>query len=288
MNKFRFSILSFCLLFVATMQAQEISYGFKAGLNFNWLIADSELTDDGMMLEEYTGKNGFHVGATFGWAITDLMGVRSEFLFSQKGYKRRYNGASFFLGSLEQPVNVTTGNRNMFLSVVNSYIDVPIIGYAKLTKWLEVHAGASVGILVNSTAIGGLTYTLDDGQEIQYDFDIRFGGDEVGDFDEAGNPETVFVNGEPFVVPRTVGAYYEYREDVGNYHNFLDIGLVGGFSLYLNKGLYIGVRANYGLSDVTSTRADYSYRNLDSDGNFITRDDNDYNLSVQTSVGFNF
>lgn len=68
--------LSIILLFVCcSLNAQDIGFGFRAGLNFNSIKGDSEMSG-GMDIEEYTNNSGFHVGATFTWAATELMGLR--------------------------------------------------------------------------------------------------------------------------------------------------------------------------------------------------------------------
>lgn len=294
MNNLRlFLLLSFTFV-ISTVDAQDIAYGFKAGLNFNRILADAEMSNTGAELESFSGKTGFHVGATFTWKATDLMGLRGELMFSQKGYKRRYEGPSYYTVTTDDGtvIDFNSGSRDIFISNANSYIDVPIMGYAKLFKWLEIHAGANIGLLISSTAIGDFRFngSTNNGTavEIAYDLDYKYGADGPGSFDAAAEPTIININNNPFTLPNTVGAYYESTSDEGNFHNFLDIGLVGGFSIYLNKGLYVAVRANYGLTDLTNNDADYSYLKRDADGNFITTKDKDRNFSIQTSVGFSF
>ena len=289
----------FSLLFILmafTVNAQDIAYGFKAGLNFNRFISDSEVDANGVNLEEFTGKTGFHVGATFTWKATELMGLRGELLYSQKGGKRRFDGPSFYDIQIDPngtgDIIETTGNRRMFVSVANSYIDIPVMGYAKLFKWLEVYAGANVGVLITSSAVGdlqysGVTSTGVSVEQFDYEFNYRFGSDEVGEFEASGQPEQVQVGNLSYDLPRRAGAYYEYDRDRGNLYKALDLGLVGGLSVYLNEGLYVSVRANYGLTDITRTEADISYQSRDN-GSFIERNDKDRNFAIQTSIGFSF
>lgn len=293
MNHLRLFTLLVLTAFFHTANAQDIAYGFKAGLNFNRIIADSE-TDGMTEFETFDGKTGFHVGATFTWKATDLMGLRGEFLFSQKGYKRRYNGPSYYDISTDNGarVNLENGNRNIFISNANSYIDIPVMGYVKVAPWLELHVGANVGVLISSTAVGDFVYTgqTPNGTEvtIEYDLDYRYGADDVGDIDVAAEPVTIAIDNNTFTLPNSAGAYYEYESDQGRYHNLIDVGLLGGMSFYLNKGLYVAVRANYGLTDITNNDADYSFQSKDADGNFITTDEKDRNFSIQASVGFSF
>lgn len=294
MNHLGLLLLLTLTAFVHTAEAQDIAYGFKAGLNFNRIDADSEIGTDGTELETFDGKTGFHVGATFTWKATDLMGLRGELLFSQKGYKRRYNGPSFYNVRTDNNsiVSLENGNRNIFISNANSYIDFPVMGYVKVTKWLELHVGGNVSVLISSTAVGDLVYTgrTPNGSDItiEYELDYRYGSDDVGEFDVAAEPVTIPVDNSTFTLPNSAGAYFEYTSDEGRYHNLIDLGLIGGASFYLNKGLYVAVRANYGLRDITDNNADFSFQSQDDDGNFITTDDDDRNFSIQASVGFSF
>ena len=293
MNQLRLFLLLSMVAVISTVNAQDIAYGFKAGLNFNRILADAEMDDAGATVETFSGKTGFHVGATFTWKATDLMGLRGELMFSQKGYKRRYEGASYYDVTTDNGtvVNFGSGSRKMFISNANSYIDIPVMGYAKLFKWLEVHVGANIGLLVSSTAIGDLEFSGDSNGsavDIAYDLDYKYGSDNAGSFDAAAEPTIITVNNSPYTLPNTAGAYYEYPKKNGNFHNFLDLGIVGGFSFYLNKGLYVGIRGNYGLTDLTNDDADFSFLKKDTDGNFIKTNDKDRNFSVQTSVGFSF
>ncbi|MFT4758392.1 MAG: hypothetical protein ACI9XO_000489 [Paraglaciecola sp.] len=293
MNHLQLFLLLSLMAFFQTAEAQDIAYGFKAGLNFNRIIGDSE-TDGTTEYETFDGKTGFHVGATFSWKATDLMGVRGEFLFSQKGYKRRYNGPSYYDISTDNGTRVSleNGNRNIFISNANSYIDIPVMGYVKVTKWLELHVGANVGIMLSSTAVGDFIYTgqTPNGSDvtIEYDLDYSYGSDDVGEVDVSAEPVTIAIDNGTFTLPNSAGAYYEYESDEGRYYNLIDLGLVGGMSFYLNKGLYVALRANYGLTDITNDDADYSFLSKDANGDVIKRNEKDRNFSVQASVGFSF
>ena len=178
MNQLRLFLLLSMVAVVSTINAQDIAYGFKAGLNFNRILADAEMDDAGATVETFSGKTGFHVGATFTWKATDLMGLRGELMFSQKGYKRRYEGASYYDVTTDNGtvVNFGSGSRKMFISNANSYIDIPVMGYAKLFKWLEVHVGANIGLLVSSTAVGDFEFSGDSNGstvDIAYDLNLK-------------------------------------------------------------------------------------------------------------------
>ena len=79
----------------------------------------------------------------------------------------------------------------------------------------------------------------------------------------------------------------DYPEKSGNFYNGFDLGVTGGFSFFLNGGLFIMLSGNYGLVDATNDFYDIS--RYESDGlEYIPRNDKDYNVSLQASVGFSF
>ncbi len=278
----------------AALPAQEFSYGFKAGLNSNHFQADSETDDQGNELETFTNNVGFHVGVAFTWKITDLVGVRGEFLFSQKGGRRKYIGPSYFTFRADDGTRIfSTGTRDQRLNVTLSYLDFPLTGYYKPFEWLELSGGVSVGVLVGASAFGELKYSGVTGagnpvEEFLLNLDHQYGKDEPGEADFGLFAFAREINSKQVIFPSQAGAYFEFEEDRGNLYKTLELGAVGGISLYLNRALFLSFRAHFGLSDVTNSRADVSLFQLDADRNFIPRDDDDRNFSFQTSIGFAF
>lgn len=291
MTRILFSL--FLLSLTANLTAQELKYGFKVGLNFNSIDGDGEMDDAGTVIEEYTGNTGFHVGATLTWEATELMGVRGELLYSQKGSRRGFDGQSYYIFNTNADKKiVTSGTRDQQINVTTSYIDIPVMGYVKPVEWLEVYAGASVGVLVGASGFGGVTYsgTAPNGSPISefvHDLDANYVSDDPGEARFSDPPTTITIGNEKAILPSAGGAYFEFEEDKGNLFNVIDVGLVGGVSFYLNKGFYVSGRLNYGLTDITKSEADVSLVKLDN-GQFISRDDVDKNFSIQASVGFSF
>jgi hypothetical protein len=286
-----FSLLLLCCL-AGHLASQEFSYGFKAGLNFNSFLSDSETDAAGTELESFSGNTGFHVGAIFTWKATELMGLRGELLFSQKGGRRKFEGPSYYtLTAADGTVFNTTGTREQRLNVNHSYIDIPLMGYFKPVQWLEIFAGGSVGFLVSSNAVGALEYsggrTSDDFPvpAFEYELDYSYYSDDAGSF--TPSQENIQVKGLDVPLIDVAGAYTEFEEDRGNFYKTIDAGLVGGISLFFNKGLFISGRVNYGLRDITRSEADVSLVSKNN-GAFIPREDNDRNFSIQASIGFSF
>ncbi len=283
-----FTLLMFC---AAGAQAQ-FGYGFKTGINFN-----SFSSDDIREGEEFVNTTGFHIGAAFNYKFTELMGARAELLYSIRGGRIRYDGEGVF--PLERENNTTvvlSGTRRSTLRVNNNYLEVPVTFYYRPLPWLEISAGAQAGILIGSTAIGqqGIlgTANIDDQlfnvNELRFTLDYNYGKDSFDD--EARLTNSVEIAGEFVPYPNTIGAYYEFTEDYGKPYEFFDFSAVGGISFFLNQGLYVGIRANIGLRDITRNEAD-RVSVLAEDGVSLTtvqRDDVDTNTALQVSVGFIF
>ena len=272
-----------------SLSAQQFSGGFRAGLNFISFDGDQEMRDD-MTLEEFKRTTGFHVGATFAYALTDLFGFKADLMYSQKGGEVRYAGPSYFYlyGDAADTEGIrVVGDLDSERDVLNSYIDIPAVVYYKLGP-IEVEGGVSAGLLVNSRASGSASFTntvLPDGRTIEpvsYNYDYNYFGDPIG-FDAIVEP-----NDNRAGYPAVIDAYYNATDNRPLYRR-LDFGLVGGASLFLNNGLYLGLRYQYGLTD--ATRGENDQRLTRTDGTAereYNTDDKDYNRVIQTSVGFRF
>ena len=271
-----------------TAQAQnEFSGGFKAGLNFSTHDGPLE-TDD----ETFTYNTGFHIGATFIYSITDLFGLKGEFMYSQKGVKYEYNGPSYFTFFSSNGNRIyATGNRRVDMSVSNSYIDIPLLAYFKIGR-IEIEAGVNGAFLIGSAGSGGITFS---GQSAIGDPVAQFTtGVDFGYFRDEPGTESLFsarnitINGITVLQPESIGAYYEAADNDGNKYQRFDVGLNAGISFFLNEGLFVGARANYGLLDVTNEEQDIAQAMLGPGNTYVTRDDVDKNISIQASVGFRF
>jgi len=281
------------VFFSLSMQAQEFGYGFKTGLNFNRIKSDSIRVG-----EELAQNTGFHIGAVFAYKFTDLMGVRGEVLYSIRGGRIRYDGDGVFgLASSTGQFFRVEGNRSSSIRVTNSYIDIPVTFYYKPTSWLELSAGAQAGILIGSTAVGqiivdgqttvsGQTFDID-----RFDYNVIYNYNRDKFSDAAVPGGTVEVAGEEVILANTLGAYSEFTEDYGNLYNSFDFSLIGGASLFLNKGLFVSGRANIGFTDITNDEADRVNVVTPGTSTGITAEQQnhiDTNFAIQVSVGFIF
>lgn len=287
----RYSILTLVLLagFGTAFAQGEFSGGFKAGLNFNNIIGEEESAD-----EAFSTNTGFHIGASFVYTITDLFGVKAELMYSQKGTQYSYDGPSYFTfyrSSTGTPV-YAVGNRRSDISIANSYIDIPLMVYYKIGP-LELEAGVNAGILVGTTGSGGITFSgaTQAGSPItEFTTGVEFGfySDEQG-LDAVIQGSAITLNTIPdFIQPSNINAYYEAADNSDKKYKTLDLGLNAGLLFFMNQGLYVGVRANYGLTDITNESQDISQAALAPGNQYQTRDDVDQNISIQASVGFRF
>lgn len=287
----RYLILCLVLLFSAgfSFAQGEFSGGFKAGLNFNNINGPEESDD-----EVFEINTGFHIGASFVYSITDLFGVKAEFVYSQKGTQYTYDGPSYFTFYRQSSGTAiyATGNRRSDISVSNSYLDFPVLVYYKIGR-LELEAGVNAGILVGSSGSGGITFSgmTQAGSpvaEFTTGVDYSYYSDEQG-INAIGQATPITLNTLPDILkPSSIGAYYEPAENDDKKYKTLDFGLNAGLAFFLNQGLYIGVRGNYGLSDITNEGQDVSPVALAQGNRYQTRDDKDQNLSIQASIGFRF
>lgn len=283
-----YSTLLALFLFTGTVVAQDFSFGFKAGLNFSKIDGPSEMDSNGSSLEEIDFTRGFQFGPIFNLKFNDFFGVRAELLYSQKGVDYSYNGQSFwiFYPEVGDPFYHTGGNRNTKLFITNSYIDLPITAVVRW-KRLEVSAGVSAGILLTSKALGEVTYTGPNIDPFTIALEYNFARDEPTT-DPGPDPMVKSVTGQTMLIPNQVGAYYGSFGRDDKLYNAFDFGLNAGMAVYLSKGLFLGVRMNYGLLDVTREAQDFNATFLTEDNEFITKNDEDKNVSIQASIGFSF
>lgn len=287
-----FLIISFFNLQNVSAQAQTLTYGFKAGLSYSKIDGPSENTASSN-LETNDFANGFFVGALFRYWFTDLVGIKWELLYAQKGTDYNFSGPGYQILPTQNgnPLNLV-GNQRINLSISNSYLDIPVLIYGKFGKF-EIEGGVNVGFLISSTGQGDLSFG---GQsqvgsivnEFTASLDYKYKKDKPGEANFNGGTTTINVDGTPNIIPQSLSAYYQFTEDRGNYFNTIDIGLNAGAYYYWNQGLFIGGRLNYGLTDVTKDGYDVSKTALDASQNFIPRSDEDKNISMQFSIGFSF
>ncbi len=276
------------------IQAQDISGGVRIGLNFNNFSGPSELDNAGNELETYEGNSGFLVGGMINVGFTDLVGLRAELLFSQKGGRRKYEGASAIYFNPDSPDEVLAlGNRDYVIRVANAYIDIPVTLYFKPTEKLKLFAGANVGFLVRSVGFGELMFNGNAvvGQvPISYTSTLNhnYFKDEGYNSTEVTQSTDFIVNGKDIKIPNESNGYeLDFAERTARTYNGIDVGVIGGVSYQLNGTLFLSIMYNLGLLDITNDELDVSYNEANINQRLFNADQ-DKNRSLQISIGFEF
>lgn len=274
-------------------QNENITMGFRAGLSLSRLHGPLETNAQGEELEAFTNASGFHIGFMAGYRFTDLMGIRAEFTFSQRGTKYTYEGDSYYLlGRYTSPsLLMTAGTRTQTLTVTNAFLDIPVLLYYKLGNF-ELAGGVNGGLLVGSTGGGTLTF---EGRSpitgnavnpftvtLQHNY---FKDDARG---ASSTPQDIKVDGKSYKTPTATGAYYEFDEKDRALYKSLDFGLVGHLAYYLNDGLFLSARYVHGLTDLDRNEYDVSLSELPVNGLPVQRADKNTTQSWQFSIGFSF
>ncbi len=287
----KYYLLCTTFLFLAgnvKSQFESIGYGFRAGLSPALYDGPSELGPNGETLETNKMASGFHIGMQLTYKFGDLMGLRSELLFSQRGTDYLYEGPSYYVLGRNTVKQITIpGTRIQSINVSNAYIDVPLTVYYKI-RGFEFSGGVNLGLLISSTAGGSINFegTSPITAPFKINLNYNYKSDKAGE--ASPTTQDVNVNGQNYTIPIFIGAYYEFPEKEKDMFKPLDTGLIAGLSYFLNEGLFLGVRYVHGLGDVDRNLYDVSLKELDPDGNFIQRDDVNKSRSWQFSVGFSF
>ncbi len=287
--------------------AQKPKYGIKAALNVSTILGNVERDGSGNALEKYIPQTGFSVGATAMFPITDIFGAEGELLYAIKSTRYEYNGPGYynFVGA-NNSVKHVEGNLRFISNRSNNYIDVPLMLYYKPAKHFKVNLGVHAAVNVGSTGAGEfklseIDYIDGTGDKTRVKENIIIALTE--DFSKAydkqldlSSPNSLTVpsvsfRGDTYVYPSIVGAYYFYPDKRGTFFNMFDAGIVGGASYVFGSGLNIGLRANYGLLDLTT---DYyqNYRSINTgkaDGyKPVNRGGFNRDLTFQVHIGFSF
>jgi hypothetical protein len=238
--------------------------------------------------------NGFHIGGIVNIKFTDLVGVRTEFTYSQRGTEYEYNGPSYFtLGKNTLRSATVFGNRTQTMKVTNAYVDIPLMAYYKI-GFFEISGGVNAGLLVGSTGGGNIAFSgtsPNTGNPIvPSPFNVTLNHNYKKD--EAGQASTtiqeVAVDGTDYDVPTFTGAYYDFASRDKNYYKTFDLGILVGLSYFLNDNLFISGRYIHGLTDVDRNEYDVSLQTIQPNGSLVTRADKNTSQSIQFSVGFSF
>lgn len=197
MMKKTFLLLCFSAFCIAAQaQYDKIGFGFRAGLSFSKFDGPYESAMDGTAFEKYSFNNGFHIGAILSYKFTDLVGVRTELMYSQRGTKYEYSGPSYFkIGQGVQQI-MLDGTRKESLTINNAYLDIPAMIYYKIGS-IELFGGLNTGLLVASTGGGTINFE-NSNTAFKVTLDHNYKKDDAG---ESSGTQQVTVNGLTYDLP---------------------------------------------------------------------------------------
>jgi opacity protein-like surface antigen len=132
----------------SAMNAQEMKFGAKGGLNFASSTDSSDKT-----------KIGVNLGLFANFGVSDKFSVQPELLYSAQGAQADYNGSTIKL------------NMN--------YINIPVMGIFKVADAFSLQAGPQIGFLVgaNLSGPGGSVDVKDFYKSIDFGINLGAGYD---------------------------------------------------------------------------------------------------------------
>ena len=126
------------LLSLVSLQAQDLNFGVKGGVNFASITGDE--TDD------LDGKTAFHLGVVAELALSENLAIQPELLYSAQGAKSE--GSDTWDGMTE----------SWEYKYKLDYLSIPILAKYYVTPALNLHVGPQVSFLINSEAEGEYSY----------------------------------------------------------------------------------------------------------------------------------
>ncbi|WP_292948945.1 porin family protein [Olleya sp. UBA1516] len=135
-----FTIAAVAVLGMTSVNAQDINFGAKAGVNFATVGGD---------VEDVDARTSFHVGVVAEIMISDKFSVQPELMYSSQGFGSEYSDE--ILG--------TTVNYEETLKL--DYINLPVMAKYYVTEGLSLEAGPQIGFLMSA----------------DYEFEASAGGD---------------------------------------------------------------------------------------------------------------
>lgn len=283
------AIVLFSILCLQGM-AQDYNIGVRAGLNYSKFQGPSE---EGVT-EKFSLASGFHFGFSFTYNLNEFLGLRTELAYNQAGSKYKYEGDSYYIfrnsERVPTPTQIVYDSSRFNLDVSNAYFSIPLTLHLRTLEKFEFYGGGYVNFLISSIGAGNLRFGSDEFPQHTFTQgnNHNYKSDVAGGVGQGAGQVLVLANGVRKPEYSQVGAYYFQTTKEGNLYKSVDYGLIAGVAYYLNPGLYFGLRANFGLRDITNNLMDISRKELDENDGFILKSDDDRNLDIQLSIGFKF
>jgi hypothetical protein len=279
-----------------SIQAQK--FGLRAGLNYTKFKGPLEAE------EKYSTTSGWHFGVNYAYSLSDVLALNGELLYTQTGTSYSYLGDSFYKIPLSSSNSLIPnaylyekGKTDLTMKISNAYITIPLTVQWDVSNKIELSAGVYGSVLIGPKGNGTIKFNSyrDDTRNpdslfFQHSLIYNYNTDKAGQSTGQVGP-WVFVNKDKTPIAKGAGAYYNYlsTELEGKLYKPYDYGLTGGISYFVNKGLFLGLRYDFGLVDITNNEVDVSRKTYDETNNrFKFSKDFDRNVGFQVSFGFRF
>ena len=274
------------LLCPLSMMGQQTKVGVRAGLDFVSVIGPQEANETNPF------STGFHFGINVSRYLSNNFGIRAELVYQQKGFRKEYNGTGYYPIMFDGSLYFEEGNLDYVLEVSNAYVSLPLTVHIQPIRQLEFFAGISANFLINPVGSGRVDYTSNVNPErffFRQTLGYSYNSDTAGSRNTATIDPVVFIGEDLVTVPGSVGAYYLFdnADKLFSFRRF-DVSAVLGTQIYVNKSFYIGIRGEYGLTDLTIDDYDVSLENTSPTGGLQLNADKDHQLAIELSVGFRF
>ncbi len=264
----------------------------KSGITFaNWR-GPAEKIGNTRILETFDYRSGFHIALGGNLALSEHTGIQVELMYNQRGVKYEFNGQSYWFFSTDSGASLFSfGTKKIELVITTTYLEMPILYYIRTAR-VELSAGMGMGYLARAKGAGMLFYSgLTESGTAVAPFKVVLNFDYLRDplqRQPASNGYYQVLDGQLVEIPYEIGAYYESSGVAKRSFHQLDAHLIAGISFFLSQELYVGLRMNYGITDVTNNRQDVAKTHIEPDKNIILNDDFDRQFAFQASVGLRF
>ena len=121
------------ILTAFTINAQDVTFGAKAGLNFASMTGDDA--------EGLDGRTSFHLGVTAEIAVSDVFSIQPELLYSGQGFTDSYRELDFEGSGVDIDFDLT-GRVN--------YLNLPIMAKYYASDSFSLEFGPQIGFLLSA------------------------------------------------------------------------------------------------------------------------------------------
>lgn len=124
--------------YAGMVNAQEVIFGAKGGLNVSNLVSDNNSgSEDDFGFDDPSTKLGFHAGLTGDLKISNSFGLGAELLYSQQGTK----------------TEGTIAGQDTESTFKLDYINIPILAKVYLGSDFNIYGGIQPGFVANAKQI---------------------------------------------------------------------------------------------------------------------------------------